>query len=196
MALALKREKRLTYGDYLKWDDKQRWELIEGVAYDMSPAPLREHQEVLINLATQFANFFKGKNCKVYPAPFDVRLPENEDEKDEDILTVVQPDIVIVCDKSKLDRRGCRGAPDLIVEILSPSTSKKDMKDKYFLYQKHGVKEYWIIYPGERFVTIHKLDENGKYQISDSYFYGGKIKVDMFEGLIIDLNDVFPEEEY
>ena len=116
-----------TYGDYLSWPDEERWELIDGIPHSMSPAPSRVHQEISMELARQIANHLIGKNCRVYAAPFDVRLPKGG-EKDEQIETVVQPDLVVVCDESKLDERGCKGPPDLIIEILSPHTAAKDMK--------------------------------------------------------------------
>ena len=128
--LALKLEERFTYGDYLTWDDGERWELIDGVPYNMSPAPTVRHQAISRELSTEFALYLRGKPCQLFAAPFEVRLPE-VDESDELVETVVQPDLSIICDKSKLDEAGCRGAPDLIVEILSPSTAHKDLKVKF-----------------------------------------------------------------
>ena len=139
--LALNLQETYTYGDYLRWDDGERWELIDGVAYNMTPAPNRRHQAILRELSYQFTAFLAGKPCEVYFSPFDVRLPEHN-EKDEEVTTVVQPDLVVICDPDKLDDRGCRGAPDLVNEILSPSTSRKDMKTKLELYEKRGVREY------------------------------------------------------
>ena len=135
---------RYTYGDYLTWDDAQRYELIDGSIYVMSPAPGRRHQEVAGEFHRQLANYLLEKECAVYIAPFDVRLPERE-KRDEDIATVVQPDLVIVCDDNKLDERGCKGAPDLVIEIISPGSAGRDRKTKRELYQKHGVLEYWIV---------------------------------------------------
>ncbi|MEK7812897.1 MAG: Uma2 family endonuclease, partial [Candidatus Desantisbacteria bacterium] len=153
MGLAVRnREERFTYKDYLQWPDDERWELIDGVAYDMSPAPSRRHQEVVVELVSQFHNYLKDKPCQVYVAPFDVRLPEFDedgagDHLDEDIETVVQPDIVIVCERGKLDDSGCKGSPDIVIEVLSPYTAKKDMITKYHLYERHRVKQYWIFDP-------------------------------------------------
>lgn len=118
-------EKRYTYGDYLTWPDEERWELIEGVPYDMTPAPSTNHQRILGELFRQISTFLLDRDCEVFIAPFDVRLPEG-DEADEQIITVVQPDIAVICDPAKIDRRGCRKAPDFIIEILSPSTAAKD----------------------------------------------------------------------
>ncbi|MCK4797753.1 MAG: Uma2 family endonuclease [Spirochaetes bacterium] len=196
MGLALKKsETKYTYGDYCYWPDNERWELIHGKAYCMSPAPSRSHQDISRELLLQIGNYLSDKPCTVYDAPFDVRLPE-ADESDEDIETVVQPDIIVVCDEAKLDKKGCRGAPDLIIEITSPSTSKKDLKEKFFLYEKHGVKEYWIANPLEKFVMVYKLESNKKYGKPEIYVSDEKIKVGIIKGLIIDLNFVFKKEKY
>ncbi|OQA71639.1 MAG: hypothetical protein BWY32_03858 [bacterium ADurb.Bin243] len=193
--LPLKKPKyEFTYGDYYKWDDDKRWELIDGIAYDMTPAPLRVHQEIFVKLLSEFANYLKGKECKVYGAPFDVRLPEG-DEADDDVPTVVQPDILVVCDKSKLDRRGMRGAPDLIVEILSEHTSKKDMTVKLDLYERHRVKEYWIVNPDGKNIMVFKFDNKSKkYKRPETYFAGDVLKAGIFKDLKIKLDDVFKED--
>lgn len=191
MAYPLKKEdEKYTYGDYLTWPEGERWELIDGVAYDMSPAPNRIHQKILGNLFYQMKNYLKDKSCEVYFAPLDVRLPR-ENEKDEDVTTVVQPDIVIVCDHSKLDDKGCRGNPDLAVEVLSPFTAQKDIKIKFKLYEKVGVKEYWLIHPTDKTVMIFKLKENGEYGKPETYSEEDLITVGIFEDLIIDLKEVF-----
>jgi Uma2 family endonuclease len=128
-------EDSFTYADYLTWDDEQRWELIDGEAFCMSPGPNRRQQELLLALARPFADYLDDKRCTVFVAPFDVCLPSYNNESDEEIDTVVQPDIIVVCDPEKLTERACKGAPDLIVEILSPSTLKRDIITKYELYQ-------------------------------------------------------------
>ena len=145
-----------TYGDYLKWPNNERWELINGVPYNMTPSPSRTHQGILAALLTKFYTFLEDKECKVYNAPFDVRLPEGA-EKEEEIKTVVQPDLVVVCDQTKLDDKGCLGAPDLIIEITSPSTARLDLKEKFALYERMGVKEYWIINPTDETVMVFLL---------------------------------------
>ncbi|HOD41837.1 MAG TPA: Uma2 family endonuclease [Candidatus Wallbacteria bacterium] len=189
-----KPEYEFTYGDYRKWDDDKRWELIDGIAYDMTPAPLRLHQKIFVKLLNKFANYLNGKECEVYGAPFDVRLPEG-DEADDDVPTVVQPDILVVCDKSKLDRRGMRGAPDLIVEILSEHTSKKDMTVKLDLYERHRVKEYWIVNPDGKNIMVFKFDNKSKkYKRPETYFAGDELKVGIFKNLKIKLDDVFKED--
>jgi len=139
--LAEKLNKKFNYADYLNWADDERWEIIEGVPYNMSPAPAREHQRVSAIIFVKIYNFLSGKECEVYFAPFDVRLAETKNEADEEIETVVQPDIVVICDQNKLDKRGCLGSPDIMVEILSPATSYKDQTEKLLLYEKHGVKD-------------------------------------------------------
>ncbi|MEW6097142.1 MAG: Uma2 family endonuclease [bacterium] len=189
---AKKIEERFTYGDYLKWPNEERWELIDGVAYDMSPSPSRRHQEIVGSIFAQFHNYLKDKSCQVYVAPFDVRLPE-ADEAEEEIETVVQPDIVVVCDRKKLDDRGCLGAPDIIIEILSPYTAKKDLITKYHLYERHQVKQYWIFDPVTEEAMIFKLKEN-KYVEPEEYKKEDKIQVDIFKGLEIDLSTIFPAE--
>lgn len=153
-----------TYADYKTWPDDERWELINGAAYDMSPAPKREHQKVSIRITAQIFAALEGKPCEVYNAPLDVKLSALPGEVENDIDIIVQPDILVVCDSDKLDEDGCNGAPDWIIEILSPSTAYKDGNEKLLLYEKYGVKEYWIIQPGAKMVFIYELDKNGVYK--------------------------------
>ncbi len=181
-----------TYRDYITWPDEERWELIDGVAYCMSPAPSPRHQEELVELARQFANHLRGKPCRVYVAPFDVRLPDAE-EPDEEIRTVVQPDLVVLCDLNKLDERGCRGAPDMVLEILSPSTSAKDQRQKLALYERHGVREYWIVDPEARLARIYRLGDAGRYGRDSVYPAGAGIAVGILPDLVIDTAAVFGE---
>ena len=188
--LALKLEETYTYGDYLQWDDGERWELIDGVAYNMSPAPVRRHQKILRELSYQFTAFLSGKPCEVYFAPFDVRLPLSN-EADEEVTTVVQPDLVVICDPDKLDVRGARGAPDLVIEILSPSTSRKDIKIKFDLYENRGVREYWIVDPSGGTVMIFLLGSDGRYGRPQVFTDEDSAPVGIFEDLVIDLKAVF-----
>ena len=188
--LAMQTGGRYTYADYLKWTDGERWELIDSIAYNMTPAPSRRHQEILGELYRQLSNYLVGKDCKVYPAPFDVRLPQ-EAENEEGTTTVVQPDIVVVCDPVKLDNRGCKGAPDLVVEILSPETAKKDLTTKLTLYERVGVKEYWIVHPTDKTVMIFELSQDGKYGRPQTYGEGDQIPVRTLIDLTIDLVSVF-----
>ncbi len=183
---------KYTYSDYLKWPEGERWELIDGVPYLMSPGPSIEHQGISGEIFRQFANYLFDKTCNVFTAPLDIRIPA-ADEKDEDINTVVQPDIVVLCDKGKLDKKGYRGAPVLVVEILSPSTTKKDLSEKYALYERSGVKEYWVVFPRDQVLDVYLLDEEGKYQKDASYEKDGRVKPSIFEDLEIDLNLVFRE---
>jgi Uma2 family endonuclease len=145
-------QQSFTYADYCGWSEDERWELIDGEAYDMSPAPTRHHQELVGEIFRQIANFLEGRPCKVYVAPFDVRLPAG-DEADAEVKTVIQPDISVICDPAKLDDAGCRGAPDWIVEVLSPGTAAKDQIRKRELYERHGVREYWLVHPTDRILT-------------------------------------------
>ena len=151
---------------------------------------IRTHQKISRELFSRFYDYLKDKNCEVYYSPFDVRLPIRE-EKDEDIKNVVQPDIVVICDQSKLDERGCKGAPDLIIEIVSPSTAKQDLKDKFYLYERVGVREYWIVQSINNTVMVFNLKENKEYGKPDMYTEDDKIKVGIFDELIIDLKEVF-----
>jgi Uma2 family endonuclease len=184
---------KLTYADYLTWADNERWELIDGVAYDMSPAPGRRHQEISGELFRQLANHLKGKQCKVYDAPFDVRFSDQADASDNYIETVVQPDILVVCDRTKLDEKGCNGAPDLIIEITSPSTAKHDLGTKFDLYQKHAVQEYWIIHPSEQTMMVFKLRQDGYYGVPELYAGDDKVTVPLLGELYVDLGAVFME---
>ncbi len=186
MNAALKYPDYFTYGDYSQWSEDERWELINGEAFAMS-APSRLHQEIVLELGRQIANYLKGKSCKPYIAPFDVRLPKNN-EQDDKIDTVVQPDISVICDKNKLDDKGCRGAPDWIIEILSPSTAIRDMDVKYQLYQQVGVKEYWIISPTEKWGMKYILNENKTYNQPKIFSLSETTQVSLFPDLLIELD--------
>jgi Uma2 family endonuclease len=190
--LAQKLEERFTYGDYLTWDDDERWELIDGVPFNMSPAPKPRHQLILGGLYRQFANWLLGKPCRVFLAPFDVRLPD-AGESDDLVETVVQPDLSVICDKKKLDDAGCRGAPDLIVEILSPSTASKDLKIKFERYERAGAREYWVVDPEGKTVQIFTLGADGRYGRPRVNADGDLARVGIFPDLEIDLAVVFAE---
>lgn len=191
MSESAKRSGQLfTYQDYLTWPVNERWELLNGRAYNMTPTPSRRHQEISGQLLTLFNNYLKGKTCRVYAAPFDVRLPQLQ-ESDEQTSTVVQPDLVVVCDKTKLDHQGCKGSPDLVVEITLPSTFQKDLKEKFILYERVGVHEYWIVYPEENTVCVFHLTHEGKYSRPEVYTERDSIKVGIFGDLTIELPEVF-----
>ena len=183
---AYKPEEYYTYADYITWDDDKRWELINGIAYAMS-APTSRHQEILGELYYQLRGFLKGKPCKVYVAPFDVRL--NADTKDD---TVLQPDVLVICDREKITKAGSVGAPDLVIEILSPSTAIHDKVVKLNLYKQHGVREYWIVDPDSKTVSTHILD-NDRYYVS-AYAETDTPQVHVLEGCTINLAEVFSEE--
>ncbi|MCF8304233.1 MAG: Uma2 family endonuclease [Bacteroidales bacterium] len=190
-------QKRYTYADYLNWMDDVRRELINGIVKLMTPAPSRKHQEISVNLTWIFRSFTMHKTCKVYHAPSDVRFPKNEKTKnDRDIYTVVQPDLYVVCDLSKLDDKGCLGAPDFIIEIVSPERAKRDVREKFDLYEEHGVMEYWIVNPHDENVNVFVLDDNGKYQFRGIFAGDDKIPVHIFNGdLKVDLTEVFIRED-
>jgi Uma2 family endonuclease len=187
-----------TYSDYLTWTWDEMAELIRGKIYKMSPAPSSKHQVVGGNLFGLIWNFLRGKKCQVFIAPFDVRLPRAPKmNSDKEITTVVQPDVCVVCDPSKIDIRGCLGAPDWIVEILSPFTSAKDLNEKFEVYEEAGVKEYWVVHPQEQTILIYTLDEEKKYKGSlKPYTRHDSISPTTLPGLTINLEDVFPVEQY
>jgi Uma2 family endonuclease len=189
-----KMERKYTYGDYKNWPEGERWELIDGIAYNMSPAPSRRHQDTEGRIFYVIYDFLKNRPfCKVYLAPFDVLLPENEEQEEDDIFNVVQPDIVVFCDPSKLTEKGARGAPDWAIEILSPYTSKKDMNEKFSLYERKGVKEYWIVDPGNRYIHVYSLGEDGKFGDPFIYIGNSKVRSRILEELEIDLEAIFRE---
>ena len=175
---------RYTYADYASWDDDIRYELIDGIPYVMY-APTTTHQGILMDLSRQLASFLKGKPCRVFAAPCDVCLNGLGDKDD----TVVQPDILVVCDESKIERKYCNGAPDMTIEILSPSTSKRDLLTKLVKYQNAGVREYWIVDPDAKTVNVHIL-EDGRYVIN-SYESNDTIAVTVLDGCSIILSEVF-----
>ncbi len=181
--------KLYTYAHYLKWQFHERIELIKGRIFKMSPAPSRKHQEISGQIYVQAFPFFKKKACQIYTAPFDVRFPN--DKNDTNPYTVVQPDICVICDKSKLDDSGCNGAPDLIVEILSPATARKDQNNKFQLYEEHGVQEYWMVHPDKESVEIYRLNTKGKYVATGEYSRHETLTSSLFPDLSIDLNEVF-----
>ena len=184
---------RYTYADYLTWMDDVRRELFDGFIKLMTPAPSRVHQKISTNLTRIFSTFLIHKVCEVYHAPSDVRFPKDTlNLDDKQVYTVLQPDLYIVCDRSKLDDRGCSGAPDLVIEIVSPKNSQRDTRDKFEIYQEYGVREYWIVSPNDETVTVFVLDENGKFQFKGIHAGDDKIPVNIFDGeLKVDLTEVF-----
>lgn len=192
MGFLAKRDRvRFSYRDYCEWTDDQRWELIDGLEYDMSPAPSRIHQKLSGELFVRIYAALKDGQCEVYAAPFDVRLCEDSTASDEEVFTVVQPDIVVICDASKLDERGCMGAPDLVIEILSPSTAAKDMKIKRELYEKYGVSEYWLAHPTDKTFMVYRLKQDKQYAQAEIYVGRDIIESTIVPGLNIALTDLF-----
>ncbi|MEA3446265.1 MAG: Uma2 family endonuclease [Bacteroidota bacterium] len=191
--LDLDLNKKYTYADYLTWFDDVRRELYKGFIKIMTPSPSFRHQEISFNFSGILRNYLTHKQCKGVAAPSDVRFPKNKNSKDDNsIYTVVQPDLYVVCELSKLDDRGCLGAPDFIIEIVSAKNSKHDIKDKFDIYQEHGVREYWIVNPNDENVNVFVLDEKGKFQLKGMYAGDDKIPVNIFDGdLAIDLLEVF-----
>jgi Uma2 family endonuclease len=177
----------------LNWTIEERLELIKGKIFKMSPAPSLKHQLISSELHLLLGNYLKNKPCKLFAAPFDVRLYDKKKsvKKDKDIFTVVQPDLCIICDKSKLDERGCLGAPDLIIEILSPTNTHKEMREKFEIYEEAGVKEYWIVNYVERNVLIYKLNEEGKYIGLKPFVEEDTITTSLFPNLEVNLEEVF-----
>lgn len=182
---------KYSYKDYLSWDEEKRWEIIDGVPY-MQSAPSRIHQKVSMELSTQFAVYLKNKICQVYAAPFSVILDEENDD-DNKIKNVVEPDISIICDKTKLNKNGCKGSPDMIIEIVSPSSVKMDKIYKFNKYEQAKVKEYWIVEPDSSLISVFTLQPNGRYGRPDIYTEEDKIKVSIFDDLEIHLTSVFDE---
>jgi Uma2 family endonuclease len=180
---------KYSYADYLTWPEEDRWEIIDGIPYlQASPTPL--HQEILMELSRQIANYLTDKPCKVYPAPFCVRLSQ-EEQNENDINNIFEPDISIVCDQFKIDQKGCLGSPDMIIEILSPSSTKRDKITKFNKYEKAGVKEYWLVEPDQKIVSVFLLQDNNRYGRPELYTEEEKITVSIFPDLIIDLSAVF-----
>lgn len=185
-----------SYADYLTWRLKESVELVRGKILLMSPAPNLTHQSISRNLLLDIGNYLRGKSCKVFDAPFDVRLYESEKslKANQDIYTVVQPDLCVICDREKLDTRGCLGAPDWIIEILSQGNAKREMQIKYDLYLKSGVKEYWLVYPYEQAVYAFVLSDNqADYRLFKMYAGDDTATPYLFPDLVIDLQQVFTE---
>lgn len=181
-------DKTYSYADYFSWQFKEKVELLKGKIMRMSPAPNREHQEIAQTISLFIGQFLINKNCRVYFAPFDVRLERIQDDKK--VLNVVQPDICVVCDLSKLDERGCSGAPELIIEILSPGNTKKEMKYKFELYEAAGVEEYWMVDPAEKVVLQYTL-EKGIFTNHRPLIEDDILESKVLSGFSLDLFKVF-----
>ena len=185
--MELKREvqenQKNTYADYATWDDGQRWEIINGLPIMMSPAPTAAHQRLSFEITMRLGGFLAGNPCQVYVAPFDVRF---EDYEKTD--TVVQPDVMVICDKSKIKKNGCVGAPDVVFEILSPSSAKMDLLKKYNLYEKHGVREYWALDPEDKMLVRFSL-KDGRFERSNAE--QGRLESLALPGFALDVQELF-----
>lgn len=178
-----------TYADYLQWKFEERLELFKGKIFKLA-APNTKHMVVGRNLFLQIGNYFKNTTCFAFITPFDVRLPVKNRKKDNEITTVVQPDLGVVCDRSKIDERGCCGAPDLVVEILSPGNSEKEVQLKFELYEEAGVKEYWLINPVEENMVVFVLGDDAKF--GGAKMYAGKtVSSAAIPSLKINMNEIF-----
>jgi Uma2 family endonuclease len=183
--------KQYSYADYLTWKFTDRVELIRGWIKKMSPAPSSYHQVVSGNLSFHIQKYLYKKECKVFVAPFDVRLINTKKSSDDNIVyTVVQPDICIICDKDKIDKRGCVGAPDLVIEIVSKGNTKYEMETKFELYEEAGVLEYWIVGLGDETTTVFDLKEN-KFQFRKIYSNDDKVPMGIFTDFSLDMTEVF-----
>ena len=181
-----------TYADYLLWQFEERVELLRGRLWQMA-APSRKHQAISMKLTRPLINAVWGGPCRVFAAPFDVRLTGFRKAQNKEVITVVQPDLCVICDATKLDDRGCIGAPDLIVEILSPGNSRTEMKDKFEIYQEAGVLEYWIVLPSEKTIQVWKLNDDGFYIGLPPKVEGDVLTTAIIPNLEIDLTDVFAD---
>ncbi len=181
--------KEYTYADYLKWQFQEKVELIKGKILAMSPAPTRFHQDIAVKMTAKWYDFLNNHPCKVYTAPFDVRLPVASKGKAD---TVVQPDLCVICDLSKLDDAGCDGTPELIVEILSKGNSKREMDIKFQLYQEAGVQEYWIIDPLRQMVLLYTL-QDGKLVTGRPLLEDDTVTSSLFPEFSVSVADIFAQ---
>ena len=182
-------KKKCTFADYLKWPENERWEIFDGIP-SMQAAPTWQHQAISREILTQFNNYLKDKPCQVFASPFDLRLPETN-EKDEETTFVVQPDILVVCDNVGLKGTGYYGTPTLVIEISSPTTARNDKVWKFNRYEKAGVKEYWIVEPDGKFISVFTLLSNNRYGRPESYTETDLVEVSVFPGFIVDLKPIF-----
>lgn len=182
--------KTYSYADYLKWQFDERIELIKGKIFTMTPAPNTYHQIVSGVVFNELYTYLKKKPCSVFSAPFDVRLPRKSIE-DNTIYTVIQPDICVICDPIKVDKKGCIGAPDIVVEILSPGNNKKELQNKFEVYEEALVAEYWIIHPDEHTFLKYVLDVENKYRAERLLTVGDEVRTPILPGFILSLEEVF-----
>ena len=181
---------KMSYADLLEFDDQKRYELIDGVLYLMA-SPRVSHQDILFEIGYQLKTYLKGKKCRAFIAPLDIKLSGEKDNKKE--FNVVQPDIMVVCDQNKITEKNIQGAPDLAIEITSPNNPAHDKLVKLNLYQKFGVKEYWIVSLEEQIISVFLLNEDKIYTIPKAYYLDEKIKVNVLKDCYIDLSEFCKE---
>lgn len=182
--------RKLSYADYVAWSGVERFELIDGAPYDMTPAPGTAHQRVVGELYRQLSSAMMDAPCEAFVAPLDVRFAEADESLDQ-ASSVVQPDVLVLCDPDKLDAEGVRGAPDVVIEVLSPSTAAKDQILKRQLYERHGVLEFWTVHPVDRILVIYRLGSDGRYAPPEIVAGEGRLQLSAIEGLEVDLDLVF-----
>jgi Uma2 family endonuclease len=188
---AEKDDRLYLYRDYRTWPEDEGWELIDGVAWNMSPAPSMAHQALSMELGYAIRSFLGKRGCRVFAAPFDVLLPESPGQAEDDVPNVVQPDLAVICDPSRLRPFGCKGPPDWIVEILSPFASRRDMVEKLSLYKRHGVREYWVVDPGNRYVHVYARLESGRYPDPELYVGAATVRSVVCPGFELRLENLF-----
>ena len=184
---------RYSYADYLTWLDDKTREIINGVVKLMPFSVTSTHAELSAKILCKLMIHIEKRKgrCKVYHAPFDVRLPKNGETADDKIYTILQPDVCVVCDLSKLDEKGCLGAPDLVVEVQSPSTARYDLTKKFHVYEEAGVREYWVVFSKKVLITVFHLQENGKFDEGTVFKINNKVTSRVLEGLEIDMEKLF-----
>lgn len=196
MGVANENQNDMTYEEYVTWDNGERCEVLEGQIISMAPSPLPEHQDISMQLSIEFGSYVRGKNCKAFAAPIDVYLFEdaNKEWMDDRVRNWLIPDLIVVCDPNKIKRNKIIGAPDLVIEIISPSSAKIDRMDKRLAYQQAGVNEYWIIDPANQIVEVYLL-KGQSLELANVYDKEDAVPVHVLENLTIDLRNVFPEQE-
>ncbi|WP_373893647.1 Uma2 family endonuclease [Virgibacillus natechei] len=196
MGFADENQKAMTYKEYLSWDDGERCEVLDGQIISMAPSPIPEHQDISMQLSIEFGSFLRGKTCKTFAAPIDVYLFEdaNKEWMDSHVKNWLIPDLIVVCEPNKIKRNKIIGAPDLVVEIISPSSAKTDRMDKRLAYQQAGVREYWIIDPANQIVEVYLL-KGHSLELDNVYDKEDSISVNVFENFTIDFRKVFPVQE-
>ncbi len=184
-------DRRYLYRDYRTWPEDERWELIDGVAWSMSPSPSMAHQALSMELGHAIRAFLGKSGRRVFAAPFDVLLPEKSNQAEDEVPNVVQPDLAVICDPSRLRPFGCVGAPDWIIEILSSYTSRRDMAEKRSLYERHGVREYWVVDPGNRYVHVYLGREGGRYADPEVYVGAATVPSSVCPGFEVRIMELF-----